>query len=133
MWSLAVVNVGFSAPSFTASEANGSVSVCMNIFGAVLARSVTVLLSTQDDTAFCEFVFVSKLLGYEQVTLSASKFLAESYMLHNLTCSIIYFMGSLTSGVVKSVSVQHKLVRVRNTDTEKAFVLYYLSLSIHSV
>ena len=64
MWSLAVVNVGFSAPSFTASEANGSVSVCMNIFGAVLARSVTVSLSTQDNTAFCEFVFVSKPLGY---------------------------------------------------------------------
>ena len=58
LWSLAVVQVGFSGPSFTASESLGSVSVCINIFGAILARSVTVSLSTQDDTAFCEFVFV---------------------------------------------------------------------------
>ena len=48
------MQVGFGQPSFTASERDGSVSVCINIFGAELNRSVTVLLSTQDDTAVCE-------------------------------------------------------------------------------
>lgn len=58
LWPLAVVQVGFAQPSFTASESLGSVSVCINIFGATLASSVTVLLSTQDDTAIGEFIFV---------------------------------------------------------------------------
>ena len=48
----------FVQTSLPASESLGSVSVCINIFGAILARSVTVSLSTQDGTAFCEFVFV---------------------------------------------------------------------------
>jgi len=58
LWPLAEVQVGLSAPSFTACEANGSVPVCVNIFGAILTRSVTVSLSTWDDSASCEFAFV---------------------------------------------------------------------------
>jgi len=44
--------VGF-VPPFMASEADGSVSVCVNISG-LLVGSATVLLSTEDNTAVCE-------------------------------------------------------------------------------
>jgi len=50
--SLAVVQVEFAQSAFTVAEADGSVSVCINISGAVLARMVTALLSTQDITTY---------------------------------------------------------------------------------
>ena len=45
------VEVGFVEPSYTVNESSGSVSVCIDISGAVLERNVTVLLSTMDDEA----------------------------------------------------------------------------------
>ena len=51
-----MVQVGFAQSSYTLSEADGLVSVCVNISGAVLDRNVSVLLSTEDDTAVCESV-----------------------------------------------------------------------------
>ena len=49
-----VVQVGFEQSSYIVSEADGSASVCVNISGAILNRNVTVLLSTQDNSAVCE-------------------------------------------------------------------------------
>ena len=49
-----VVQVEFAQPNYTVRESNGSVSVCINISGAVLERNVTVLLSTEDFEATCE-------------------------------------------------------------------------------
>jgi len=49
-----VVDVEFAQPSYTVRESDGSVSVCINISGAVLERSVTVLLSTMGFEATCE-------------------------------------------------------------------------------
>ena len=54
--------VGFVLP-FLASEAVGLVSVCVNISGTVVDRDITVLLSTENNTATCEFFFVFKLLS----------------------------------------------------------------------
>jgi len=57
-----------------ASEAVGLVSVCVNISGTVLDRNITVLLSTEDNTAICECVFVpgfSARLLLSVTTLSA--------------------------------------------------------------
>ena len=48
------VDVGFAESSYTVRENNGSVSVCINISGAILERNITVLLSTRDDEATCE-------------------------------------------------------------------------------
>ena len=45
------MEVEFAETSYTVRESNGSVSVCVNISGAVLERNVTVLLSTMDDEA----------------------------------------------------------------------------------
>ena len=45
------MEVEFAETSYTASESNGSVSVCIDISGADLERNVTVLLSTMDDEA----------------------------------------------------------------------------------
>ena len=53
---------GFALP-FVASEAVGLVSVCVNISGTVLDRNITVLLSTEKNTATCEFFIVFKLLN----------------------------------------------------------------------
>ena len=53
-----VVQVGFTQSTFPVSEADGSVTMCTGISGAVLDRNVTVLLSTRDNTAICKFVFV---------------------------------------------------------------------------
>ena len=62
---LTVVQVGFGQSIYLVNEAQGSVAVCVVIFGATLDRNVTVLLSTQNGTAICEFVFVLKLLSYQ--------------------------------------------------------------------
>ena len=45
------MEVEFAETSYTVRESNGSLSVCINISGAVLERNVTVLLSTMDDEA----------------------------------------------------------------------------------
>ena len=45
------VEVEFAETSYTVRESNGSMSVCIDISGAVLERNVTVLLSTMDDEA----------------------------------------------------------------------------------
>ena len=50
--------VGF-VPPFMASEAVGLVSVCINISGTVLDRNITVLLSTENNMAICEFSLCS--------------------------------------------------------------------------
>ena len=49
-----MVQIEFVQSAFTAAEAAGSVSVCITVTGAILDRDVTVLLSTQDNTAMCE-------------------------------------------------------------------------------
>jgi len=49
-----VVTVGFEQSSNIVREAEGLLSVCVNISGAILNRNITVLLSTEDDTAVCE-------------------------------------------------------------------------------
>ena len=54
---LSDVQVGFVQSVFVVNEANGPIFVCIEIFGADLNRSVTVLLSTQDNTAICKFAF----------------------------------------------------------------------------
>ena len=66
------MQVGFAQPSFPASESVGSVSVCINIFGAELNRSVTVVLSTQDGTAVCEL--------YMYYLLHFTGFFASGYL-----------------------------------------------------
>ena len=53
-FSYTVVDVGFAQPSYTVGENDGSVSVCINISGAVLERNVTVFLSTGNFDATCE-------------------------------------------------------------------------------
>ena len=59
-----VVQVGFTQSAFPVSEADGSVSVCTAVSGAVLDRNITVLLSTQDNTATCKFVCFVFNLSY---------------------------------------------------------------------
>ena len=49
-----MVDVEFAQPSYTVGENDGSVSVCINISGAVLERNVTVFLSTGGFDATCE-------------------------------------------------------------------------------
>jgi len=49
-----------------ATEAVGLVSVCVNISGTVVDRDITVLLSTENNTAICESVFVLKLLSLSE-------------------------------------------------------------------
>ena len=51
---LAEVQVEFAQPSFSVSESDGSISVCVNISGASLERNVTVYVSITDGTAMCE-------------------------------------------------------------------------------
>ena len=48
------MDVEFAQPSYTVRESDGSVSVCINISGAVLERNVAVLLSTEGFEATCE-------------------------------------------------------------------------------
>ena len=50
------VEVEFAEASYTVRESSGSVSVCINISGAVLERNATVLLSTMDDEATRELI-----------------------------------------------------------------------------
>jgi len=50
--------------TFPLSEADGSVSVCIAVSGAVLDRNITVILSTQDNTAICKFVIMFDLINY---------------------------------------------------------------------
>ena len=52
------MEVEFAETSYTVRESNGSLSVCINISGAVLERNVTVLLSTMDDEATRESPYV---------------------------------------------------------------------------
>ena len=51
---LTEVQVEFAQPSFSVSESDGSISVCVNISGASLERNVTVYVSITDGTAMCE-------------------------------------------------------------------------------
>ena len=51
------MEVEFAETSYTVMESNGSLSVCINISGAVLERNVTVLLSTMDDEATRELSY----------------------------------------------------------------------------
>ena len=61
-----VLQVGFTQSGFPVSEADGSVSVCIAISGAVLERNITVILSTQDNTAVCKFFLcVQAAIDYE--------------------------------------------------------------------
>ena len=46
-----MVQVGFVQAMHTVMESDGQVFVCINISGAVLDRSVTVFVSTTNDTA----------------------------------------------------------------------------------
>ena len=46
-----MVQVGFVQAMHTVMESDGQVFVCINISGAVLDRSVTVFVSTANDTA----------------------------------------------------------------------------------
>ena len=55
------VEVGFAEPSYTVRESNGSVSVCINISGAVLESNITVLLSTIGDEATCESTYINEI------------------------------------------------------------------------
>jgi len=48
--------VGFAESAYAVTEADGLVSVCVTISGAVLNRNISVLLSTEDSTAVCESV-----------------------------------------------------------------------------
>ena len=57
------VDVGFAEPSYTVRENSGSVSVCVNISGAVLERNITVLLSTWGDEATCESTYINANLS----------------------------------------------------------------------
>ena len=49
-----MVQVEFVQSALTVSEADGSVSVCVNVSGASLDRDVTVYVSIDDGTAMCE-------------------------------------------------------------------------------
>ena len=46
-----MVQVGFVQATYTAMETDGHVLVCINISGAVLDRTVTVFVSTANETA----------------------------------------------------------------------------------
>ena len=46
-----MVQVGFVQATYTAMETDGQFLVCINISGAVLDRTVTVFVSTANDTA----------------------------------------------------------------------------------
>ena len=64
------VDVGFAEPSYTVRENSGSVSVCVNISGAVLERDITVLLSTRDDDATCESTYINVNLSKKTMSWS---------------------------------------------------------------
>lgn len=49
------------------NEAVGLISVCVNVSGAVLDRNITVFLSTENNTAVCEFLFVFHLFSVCQI------------------------------------------------------------------
>ena len=55
--------------AFSVNEADGSVSVCTAVSGAVLDRNITVLLSTQDLTATCKIIFMFSLPSYQLARL----------------------------------------------------------------
>ena len=56
LFSYTVVDVEFAQPSYTVGENDGSVSVCIDISGAVLERNVTVFLSTEGFDATCKLL-----------------------------------------------------------------------------
>ena len=56
LFSHTVVDVEFAQPSYTVGENDGSVSVCIDISGAVLERNVTVFLSTEGFDATCKLL-----------------------------------------------------------------------------
>ena len=58
LFSYTVVDVEFAQPSYTVGENDGSVSVCINISGAVLERNVTVFLSTEGFDATCKLLLM---------------------------------------------------------------------------
>ena len=45
------VTIGLQLPSYTVSEGNGTVEVCVELTDGKLGRDVPVQLSTQDDSA----------------------------------------------------------------------------------
>ena len=53
-----MVDVEFAQPSYTVGENDGSVSVCIDISGAVLERNVTVFLSTDGFDAICKLLLM---------------------------------------------------------------------------
>ena len=87
VFTFVVVQVGFMQSAFSVNEADGSVSVCTAVSGAVLDRNITVLLSTQDLTATCKIIFMFSL---------------PSYQLARLYCvwAVYFFMGGLTSALI---------------------------------
>ena len=52
------MDVEFAQPSYTVGENDGSVSVCIDISGAVLERNVTVFLSTEGFDATCKLLLM---------------------------------------------------------------------------
>jgi len=71
VFTFVVVQVGFMQSAFSVTEADGSVSVCTAVSGAVLDRNITVLLSTQDLIATCKIIFMFSLpiLSYQLARL----------------------------------------------------------------
>ena len=53
------VVIGFENETYTASEDQGSVTVCAQVMSGGLGRDVEVILATQDESAVGKFFFLT--------------------------------------------------------------------------
>ena len=80
-----MVDVEFAQPSYTVGENDGSVSVCIDISGAVLERNVTVFLSTEGFDATCKLLLIlityrnKKMVCYISCYTILTNFLSHIY------------------------------------------------------
>jgi len=58
-----VVIIGFENETYTASEGQGSVTVCARVMSGGLGRDVEVTLATQDESAVGKFFFFNPFLN----------------------------------------------------------------------
>ena len=83
------MDVEFAQPSYTVGENDGSVSVCIDISGAVLERNVTVFLSTDGFDAICKLLLMFGAISnmQEQEMVCYIKYLPIFFLISTNPCS----------------------------------------------
>ena len=83
--SFTVVQVGFVQATYTVMESDGQVSVCIDISGAILDRTVIVFASTTNETASCEWFLCLRWLipfVYKMTFMYANSDTKRIYYMH---------------------------------------------------